>query len=106
MGERIDQLRRRLADVHNLNRASAVLGWDQQTYMPPGGAPARAEQLSTLSCLSHDIFIADETGELLEQAAAELNGSTPDSDEVKLIEVARRDFGKARRVPTSLISEM
>lgn len=106
MGERIDQLRRRLGDVHNLNRASAVLGWDQQTYMPPGGAPARAEQLSTLSCLSHDIFIADETGELLEQASAELNGSSPDSDDVKLIEVAQRDFEKAKRVPTSLVSEM
>jgi carboxypeptidase Taq len=36
--------------------AGAVLGWDQQTYMPPGGVAARADQLATLSKISHQMF--------------------------------------------------
>mgnify|MGYP003350951716 CR=1 FL=1 len=29
----------RVFAVNDLNNAAAVLGWDQATYMPPGGAP-------------------------------------------------------------------
>src|SRR5690606_7701499 len=35
-------LKERLAEVHHLRVAEAVLGWDEQTYMPPEGATARA----------------------------------------------------------------
>src|SRR5579883_1124568 len=38
----IAQLKSRLRTVMSLNRAAAVLGWDQQTYMPPNGVAARA----------------------------------------------------------------
>lgn len=69
---RLGQLKARLADVHNLSRAASVLGWDQQVYMPPGGAQARGEQIATLARLSHNIFIADETGALLQAAAGEV----------------------------------
>ena len=34
-------LKTRLAEVHNLRMAGALLDWDQQTYMPPGGVAAR-----------------------------------------------------------------
>lgn len=36
--EKFDELKARLAEISDLERAAAVLGWDQQTYMPPGGA--------------------------------------------------------------------
>lgn len=37
-----------LAQIADLAQALRVLGWDQQTYMPPGGAAARAEQMASL----------------------------------------------------------
>jgi carboxypeptidase Taq len=42
--EKLDTLKNKLKTVKNLNDAAAVLGWDQQVNMPPGGAEARAEQ--------------------------------------------------------------
>ena len=64
------QLKERLATITDVNRASAVLGWDQQTQMPPAGAEARAYALGTLSRIAHEMHIADETGRLIEAAAA------------------------------------
>src|SRR5579859_6400747 len=106
MGEKFEQLRRRLADVNNLNRVNAVLGWDQSTYMPPAGAAARGEQMATIGRIAHDLFVADETGELLEAAAGEVQDLPEDSDEVRLVRVARRDYEQSRRIPPALIAEM
>ncbi len=47
-------LRDRLATISDLNSAAALLHWDQETYMPQGGVPLRAEQLSTMSRLAHE----------------------------------------------------
>ena len=40
--EKFKELEDRLREVDDLNSASALLDWDQATYMPPGGGPARA----------------------------------------------------------------
>ncbi len=37
----LSELKRRLMEISDLNFAGAVLSWDQATYMPPAGAPAR-----------------------------------------------------------------
>lgn len=100
----LEQLNTRLGQIDDLNRANALLGWDQQTYMPPGGAAARAEQLATLQRISHEMFSADETGRLLDAAAEKLANADPDSDEARLIKVARRDYHKARKVPADLVA--
>jgi len=49
----LQQLRTRLAEISDLNHVSALAGWDQQTYMPPGGSAARAEQSATLQKIAH-----------------------------------------------------
>src|SRR5687767_9783945 len=65
MSDALALLKARLADVRNLGMAGALLDWDQQTYMPPGGVAARAEQRATLSKLGHMLFTSDETAKLL-----------------------------------------
>ena len=74
--------------------------------MPRGGAETRAEGLATLERLSHELFVRDEIGELLERLAPEVADLDPDSDEACLVAVTRRDWEKARRVPTELRGEM
>jgi carboxypeptidase Taq len=103
---KLEQLKERLAVVSDLNGAASLLGWDQQTFMPPGGAAARAEQLATLGRLAHEALIADEIGELLESASVECSSSSGDSDESCLLRVVRRDYDKARKVPPALVAEM
>jgi carboxypeptidase Taq len=102
VSEDLAALRQRLAEIHDLEKAVAVAGWDQRTMMPPRGAAARAELSATLSGLAHERFVSDEIGRLLERLApleAELDY---DSDDASLIRVTRRDWEKARRVPAEL----
>ena len=41
---KLNDLKRRLLEISDLGSASAVLSWDQSTYMPSGGAQARGRQ--------------------------------------------------------------
>jgi len=72
MPDTLERLRAILAEVTDLNRATAVLAWDQETYMPPGGVQNRAEQFSTLSEVAHRRFTSDEVGRLLDEAEADV----------------------------------
>jgi carboxypeptidase Taq len=101
----IEDLKTHLATVHDVNSAGAVLRWDQETKMPPGGAKVRAEQLGTLSRIAHNLFVSSETERLL--AAAETAAGTldADSDEAALVRVTRRDFDIASKLPVDFVAE-
>jgi len=101
----LDELRRRLAELHDLERTLSVLGWDQRTMMPPRGAEARSEAMATLGGLVHERFVSDEIGRLLESLGP-LEESLPyDSDEASLVRVTRRDWERARRVPPEVTAD-
>jgi carboxypeptidase Taq len=105
MEEKLRQLKTRLGEIQDLNKAASVLGWDQQTYMPAGGAAARAEQLATLQKTAHNWFVTDEIGELIGSLLSNEAGWEHDSDEASLVRVIARDYQKARRVPSELVAE-
>ena len=48
MTDKLQRLKEILGEVSDLGRAGAVLAWDQETFMPPGGVENRADQLTTL----------------------------------------------------------
>src|SRR6476660_1674808 len=99
----LENLKARLADIRNLEMAEAVLGWDQETMMPPGGVAARAETRATLAKLSHRLSTSDETAQLLEQA--ERDGSDNEND-TALLRIARREFDKATKTPPQLVEQL
>ncbi len=106
MTQTYEELKNRLATIHDLRMAQAILGWDQHTKMPPRGAELRAEQLSTLDRFTHELFIDDEIGRLLDDLRGYEESAGYDSDEASLIRIARRDYEKAKRVPAELRAEM
>jgi hypothetical protein len=63
---RLEELRHRLSEIGDLAAAGAVLGWDQATYMPAGGASARARQGATLSRLAHEKAVDPALGKLID----------------------------------------
>lgn len=67
-----ERLQSIVADLTALRTAGAVLSWDQETYMPPAGASARARHRAVLARLAHETFTSDEVGRLLEQVEGEL----------------------------------
>lgn len=101
--EKFRSLTQILHQVSDLSMTARVLAWDQETYMPPGGAPARALQLGTLNALAHSKFAGDEVGVLLEDLAPYEAGLSYDSDEASLIRVTRREYARARRVPSEFV---
>ena len=101
----VEALKVHLAPVVDLRHAAAVLGWDQQTHMPPGGGKARAAHLATLSRITHELFTSPRTGELLEAAERVLDRLDPDSDEAALVRMTRRDYDQATKLPAEFVAE-
>jgi carboxypeptidase Taq len=99
----ITALRAHLATIVDLRNSAAVLGWDQETYMPMGGAAARAEQLGTLTRLAHDRFVSPTTAQLLDaaEASAPLD---PATDDGAVIRMARRDYVRLSRLPAEFVA--
>ncbi len=106
MSDALEQLKDRLATINELGRIARVLGWDQQTMMPPAGAGHRAEQMATLSRAVHEHLTDPETGRLLDELRPLEDSLDPDSDDAATLRLARRDYEKAVRVPTALRAEM
>ncbi len=103
MHEKLDELRARLRDVTDLEMAGAVLGWDQQTYMPRGGAVARGRQMATLARIRHEKFTDPALGHLLDALAPYADTLGADSDDAALIRVTQRDYDRALRIPPTLL---
>ncbi|MGH6849958.1 MAG: carboxypeptidase M32 [Methylocella sp.] len=101
---KLGELKRRLLEISDLAAAGAVLGWDQATYMPRGGAHARARQGATLSRLAHEKSVDPALGKLLDALAPYAGGLPYDSDAASLIRVARRDFEKAIKLPSAYVA--
>ena len=102
---KLEELKKRLGEIHDLHSAAAVLGWDQTTYMPPGGAEARGRQISTLERLAHEKFTNPFVGKLLADLKS-IESSLPyDSDEAALIRVTRRDYERAVKVPPAFVAK-
>lgn len=93
-------------EIHDINKALAVLGWDKETNMPKAGTKARIQQMTTLRRLSHAKFTSDAMGELIEDATAELNGAAYDSNEASLIRYLRRSYADARQLPPEFVRRM
>ncbi|MGH2858658.1 MAG: carboxypeptidase M32 [Solirubrobacteraceae bacterium] len=106
MSEPVQRLKKRMGQLSDLSHAISLANWDQNTMMPPNGGEARAESLATLTRISHELFVDDETGRLLDGAAAAVNGADPDSDDARMIALVRRQWDKARRVPPELAAEL
>jgi len=105
MPNALEHLKTRLSKISDLSATAALLDWDQQVNMPPGGSDPRAHQLATVKAWKHNLFVADETGQLLEEAATEVAHLPDESDDASLVRVTQREYEKLRRVPSSLVAE-
>ncbi|HKV45267.1 MAG TPA: carboxypeptidase M32 [bacterium] len=101
----LQDLKAHLAAIVDIRSSMAVLRWDQETQMPPGGGPTRALQLSTLSRIAHEGFVAAKTQELLTAAEPLLEHLDPGSDEAALLRMTRRDLDRARKLPGEFVAE-
>ena len=100
-------LRERMAELTDLGAVSSLLFWDQNTMMPHGAAPARADQAGVARARrSTSGSRIPRSGGLLDALAPWAAAADPESDDVRLLHWVRRDYEKATRVPTDLAVEL
>lgn len=100
----LQELKQRLREISDLQAAAALLHWDQATYMPPGGAAARARQAATLAHVIHQKQTDAALGRLLDTLAA--HSDALDEQDAALLRVARRDYERATRLPDTFVAEL
>ena len=106
MEAKFQALKSRLMEVDDLSSAAGLLYWDQSTYMPPGGAAARARQTATLTRLAHEKFTAPGVGKLLDELGPYEESLPYDSDEASLLRVTRRKYERAIKIPLEFTAEV
>lgn len=87
----------------DLNYASAVLGWDQEVFMPPKGYAYRGRQLATLASLAHDMMVSEEYGNILKDL---FDKSDLDDTQAANIRLSLEDYEKNRKLPSAFITKL
>ncbi|MBI1295400.1 carboxypeptidase M32 [bacterium] len=100
----VTELKQRLMEVDDLRAAAALLNWDQSTYMPPGGAPARGRQMATLYRLAHERFTDPAVGRILDALEPQLAALDNADDTVALVRLTRRSYARDTKVPPAFVS--
>ncbi|MBO0741032.1 MAG: carboxypeptidase M32 [Hyphomicrobiaceae bacterium] len=101
---KLAELKARLRELSDLSAAGSVLSWDQATYMPPGGAEARARQGALLGRLAHEKATDPALGKLLDELQPYARSLPSESDAASLVRVASRDFERAVKVPSDFVA--
>ncbi len=94
------QKMQRIADVKN---ASAVLQWDQETYLPSKGAQFRGQQISTLSEIAHSLFSEESLGALLNNLAGTEDLS---ADEKRNVTLTLEDYTRNKKYPSAFVRKL
>lgn len=95
-----------LKELALLSSCGAILGWDEQTNLPPQGAEHRANQLALLAGLSHDRATDPLMGELLEQLDDPASVGGEGTVEFANVRDARRAYERSLKLPKKLVEEL
>ena len=100
------ELLARVREEGLLTTVEALLEWDEETYMPPGGVENRSEQLALIAGLLHEHGTDPRIGDLL----AEVEGSDllgePMSPVAVNVRVLRREYDRSIRMPRRLVEQV
>ncbi len=103
----------RLLEIQRITSAASVLSWDQETYMPPKGGEARAEQIATLQALAHERLVSPDLERELTQwvdpatgLIIETPGDAWDEPSRSLLREVWRDFSRAKKLPSAFVKRL
>ena len=95
-----EKLEKRFRVTGGLRHGLAMLFWDAQTKMPPGGGTARSEAVAAQEMMIHRLLTAPDLGELLESAT----GRNP--WELANLAEMRRQWTRAIVIPADLVGAL
>ena len=92
-----------LQKIADIKYASAVLQWDQETYLPKNSGDARGRQIATLNELAHEKFTAESFGDLLNDLSAK---EDLPPGEKRNVQLSLQDFTKSKKLPSPFVRKM
>ncbi|HEY3272439.1 MAG TPA: carboxypeptidase M32 [Methanocella sp.] len=105
-GMAMEQERREFLDMvrelNTLGQVAGILGWDEQTYMPPGSARNRARQNAALASVIHSYITSERMGRLIRS----LTKQELPPDCAVILRETERDWRRANSIPEKLIKEI
>jgi carboxypeptidase Taq len=90
----------KMQKIADVKYASALLQWDQETYLPPRGAEIRGRQIATLTEIAHEQFTDEKMGGLLQDLAG-AGGLT--EMERRNVELSLYDYNKSKKLPSAFV---
>jgi len=93
----------KMQKIADVKYASAVLQWDQETYLPPKGNDFRGRQIATLSEIAHEQFIDDELGNLIQDLSSKTDLSDKEQRNVLL---TLDDYRKNKKLTGGFVRRM
>ncbi len=103
--ESLDHIYREQQELSVYGGIGALLGWDQMTYMPPGGAEDRANQLALISKLAHEKVISDVFFTHTKKLSQASNLKKLSSHDQIVVKRLRKDLEKARKIPSWFVEK-
>lgn len=104
--EKMQQLIDLAAELDDLGHINALMAWDQQVYMPIGGAEERGQQSALVGKIMHEKFTSDEVGKLIADLEEEVGDLNADTDDARSVKVAKKEYEKQTKVPLPLLMEL
>jgi carboxypeptidase Taq len=104
--ELYQELVRRGKEVAIIGSCAGLLGWDERTYMPRGGASSRAEQMAYMAGLAHQKSTDPKIGEILSELEKSPLMKDEFSDSAVNIRETRHDYDKIVKIPQKLVEEI
>lgn len=101
--ELYESYKKTFQEIADIKYASALLQWDQETYLPSKGNDARGRQIATLNELAHKQFTAESTGAILYELISRNDLS---DHEKRNVELSLEDFEKNKKLPSSFVRKM
>ena len=101
-----EQLIRQARELAVLSSCSALLHWDEQTYMPRGGSAHRGEQMAHLAGLHHERATDPRFGELLAVVGGSDLVADPESPPAVNVRELRRNYERKTRLPRDLVEAL
>ena len=101
-----DELIQRVREETLLTSCEALLEWDEETYMPPGGVENRSDQLALLAGLLHERGTDPKIGELLAELESSDLVADPRSPVSVNVRELRREYDRYVRLPRRLVEEV
>jgi carboxypeptidase Taq len=93
----------KMQKIADVKYASAVLQWDQETYLPPKGNDIRGRQIATLSEMAHQQFTDEKLGALL----LELNAKEDLSPfEKRNVQLSLEDYNRSKKLSSDFVRQL